>query len=387
MKIALIGQKGIPSQGGGVETYTEGLATRLVKAGHEVYVYTRPNYTDKKLKEYKGVKLISLPSIPSKNLDAISHTFLASLDLIFRRKVDVINFQAIGPSSLIWLVKLFKPNTPIVSSFRSRCYYHQKWGKLAQIYLKFGERMACNMADKVISSSKLLQRYAQKKYGSHAYYIPNGVKVNESSDIDLLEQWNLKPDDYLLAVSRLIRHKGIHYLIKAYNNLDTDKKLVIVGDGSYTDDYVRELKSLAKDNKNIIFTGRQTGENLNTLFANSYLIVHPSEAEGMSNVLLEAMAYGKGILASDIPENLEVLGGTGFVFTNKDVGDLNIKLKQLLNNSELVRERGKESRLRVSTEYSWERIVKEVIDVYQEAIQGSKFKYIRRKRKPFKINS
>ena len=126
MRIAIIGQKGIPVTMGGVEKSVEQISVRLVERGHEVIVYTRPNYTDKNLKQYKGVRLISLPTVPTKHLDAIVHTFFASLDVIFRRKVDVVMFNSIGPSIMIVLFKLLVPKTPVIGFFRTKCYISQQ---------------------------------------------------------------------------------------------------------------------------------------------------------------------------------------------------------------------------------------------------------------------
>jgi glycosyltransferase involved in cell wall biosynthesis len=128
MKIVMIGQKGIPSKGGGIEIHVEELAIRLVNSGHEVSVFTRPNYSDKNLKEYKGVKLISLPSVGTKHLDAITHTFFSSLRVVFSKKYDVVHFHGIGPSSMIWLVRFLRPNLKVVTTFHCQDYYHKKWG-------------------------------------------------------------------------------------------------------------------------------------------------------------------------------------------------------------------------------------------------------------------
>jgi len=363
-----IGQKGIPSLSGGVEKHVEELAVKLAKLGHDVNVYTRSNY-NKSNDSYKGVKLISLPSISTKNFDAISHTFLACLDLIFKRKVDIIHFHSIGPSSLIWLVKLFKPRTPVIATFHSQCYYHKKWGFFAKAYLRFGEFMCCRVADKVIVISKNLKRYAEDKYGREAEYIPNGVslpKILPANEIE--KRWGLKNNGYFLSVSRLIRHKGIHYLIEAYKKINTDKKLVIVGDGSFTDEYVKELKKLADKNQNIIFMGKQSGKILSELFSNAYCFVQPSESEGLSIALLEAMSYRKAALVSDIPENKEAVGGVGFTFKNKNVVDLRKKLIQLLTNSDLVKKYGEFGHERVKKNYNWDGIVVEILAVYDKTI-------------------
>lgn len=261
MKIYFIGQKGIPAIYGGVEKHVEELATRLVKAGHEVFVYTRPNYTAKNLKKYQGVNLISLPTIATKHLDAISNTVRACLDLT-SREVDIIHFHSIGPSSLIWLVKLLKPGAPIIFTFHTKCYEHKKWGVLAKLCLKIGERIACRLADKVIAISPSLSEYALAKHKISAIYLPNGVSLPKIIKAESIKKIGLKKDNYILTVTRLVEHKGVQYLIAAYQNLKTDKKLVIAGGGVYTDDYVKELKLAAQGNKNIIFTGNQSGKNL-----------------------------------------------------------------------------------------------------------------------------
>lgn len=367
MRIVFIGQKGIPATFGGVEKHAEDLAIRLVKNGHEVLVYTRRNYTPDDLKSYKGVQLISLPSIATKHLDAISHTFLACLDVIFRQKADVVHFHSIGPSLLSWMIKIFKPQVRLIATFHSQCYNHQKWGALARFFLHLGEKMVCTIPDKTIAVSKSLTDYALRKYGKKVVYIPNGVEIMRQKDADEIKKWGLSKGNYIVAISRLVRHKGVQYLIEAYKQLDTDKKLVIVGDGAFTDDYVQGLKEMANDNPNIIFTGNQSGDILRELFSNAYLFVQPSESEGLSIALLEAMSYGLPVLVSDIMENVEVVNNDGFVFANKDVADLTMKLKEILLMDELVlAENGKTLQEVVQKNYNWDNIVREIETLYKE---------------------
>lgn len=364
MKIAFIGQKGLPAQNGGVERYVESLALNLVEKGQEIFVYSRRKYS-LGLKEYKGVKIISLPSLPGKNCEAITHTFLACLDLLFR-KVDVIHFQSIGPASLLWFVKLLKPRTPIVFTFHCQDYYHQKWGRLAKWYLKFGEKVGCLWADKIIVISKELRAYVAKTYRQEAVYIPNGATVNGIMPVREIRRWGLEENNYLVAISRLVRHKGLQYLIAAYKNLKTDKKLVIVGDGAYTDDYVRELHESAQGNDNIIFTGNQSGRTLAELFSNAYAFIQPSESEGLSIALLEAMSYGRACLVSDIEANKEALADTGLTFVNKNIKDLQDKLEYLLAQPETVMQFGLAAKERVAAEYNWLSIVDQVEKVYNK---------------------
>lgn len=365
MKIYIIGQKGIPAISGGVENHVENLAIELVKNGHEVFAYTRYNYSGKKNKEYKGVKLIPLPSLATKNLDAISHTFLACLDFIFRRKADVIHFHSIGPASLIWLIKLFRPRTKIVFTFHSQCYYNTKWGKLAKFYLMLGEKIGCRLADKVIVVSKNLKKYVENKYKKEVEYIPNGVKFMEKRDAQQIkEKWNLEKDSYILSVSRIVKNKGLEFLVEAYQRIKTDKKLVIVGEGNF----LNKLKELAEDNPNIIFTGLQSGSVLEELFSNASLFVQASEAEGLSISLLEAMSAQLPLLVSDIEANTDVVLDNALIFENKNVEDLKNKLELFLNQGESLDldKKIEKNYNKLISDYNWAKIVRDVINMYNK---------------------
>jgi glycosyltransferase involved in cell wall biosynthesis len=373
MKIAFIGQKGIPATSGGVERYVEELAIRLAREGHDVICYCRNHYIPKDLKEYKGVKLIHLPTIKTKHLDAIVHTFLATIDVLFR-KADIIHYNAIGPSSLLWLPKILT-NAKIVATFHSDDRKHAKWGWIARKLLGLGAFSALRFSDRAITVSKVQKENCRKEFGGDSVYIPFGVPQGDRVSPNLITQkWGLKGNDYILSVSRLIRHKGIHYLIEAYNAIKTDKKLVIVGEASFTSDYVWELKDLAKDNQNIIFTSEQTGEALAELFSNNYLFVQPSESEGLSIALLEAMSYGSPVLVSDIPENKEAIDDSGFTFRNKSVKDLERKLTILLDNPEMVKENKAKSKEQVFQNYNWDVTVKKTVALYDQLLTDQAIK-------------
>ncbi|MFC1598721.1 glycosyltransferase family 4 protein [Patescibacteria group bacterium] len=377
MKIYFIGQKGIPAIYGGVERHVENLATRLVKEGNEVFVYARKHYTPQDLAEYQGVNLIHLPTIKTKHLDAIMHTFLATLDVL-RKDADIIHYHAIGPSSLLWIPKLLKRKAKVVSTFHSDDRNHRKWGYLAKKCLGFGAYISVKFPHKTIGVSQYQCNVNGQEFKGELEYIPNGVPEAHPVAPQLItEKWGLQGNDYILAVSRLIKHKGIHHLIRAYSALkDTDKKLVIAGDSNFTDDYVRYLKDLAGDNKNIIFTGNQSGQSLAELYSNAYLFVQPSEAEGLSIALLEAMSYGKAVLSSDIEPNREATADIGLSFRNKSISDLNQKMQYLLDHPEFVEQIGKKLQARVLVEYNWECITKKTNDLYKELVKETGKKLI-----------
>ncbi len=371
MRIAFIGQKGIPTSQGGVERHVEELTTRLVLRGCEVLVYTRPSYVDKNLRKYKGVELISLPSVFTKHLDAITHTFVACLN-VRKQNVDIIHFHSIGPSFLIWFAKIINPRTPIIATFHSQCYRHKKWGIFARFSLKLGERICCIASDSLVLVSRNLKRMVLDKYKRNGVYIPNGVPSYETVNLKLAKKWGLRRKEYILFAGRLMESKGVHYLIKAFNLIRTNKKLVIAGDEMYTKGYKNKLEKLASGNDRIIFTGNLDGNSLELaeLFSNAYLFVHPSEIEGLSIALLETMSYGVPALVSDIPENVEVIQKAGFTFKNKNTSDLRNKLERLLRDPINVRKKAQEGRARVKEHYSWEAVSSEILDLYKAELKN-----------------
>lgn len=379
MKIAFIGQKGVPAEYEGVERHVEELASEIAASGHEVFVYVRNNYTDKNLKEYRGVKLVHLPSISTKNLDAISHTLFASMHALFKN-YDVIHYQAIGPSLLSWIIKIFKRRTLLVATFHCQDYYHKKWGWLARKALKLGEWMICHVPDKTIAVSKSLAEYAKETYDVDSEIIFNGTRLGKDFNWKALNKWNLKKGRYIVFVGRLVRHKGIHHLIEAFKKLNNkgkvpgDFKLVIVGDGFYTDDYVNNLKNYAKSESNIVFTGNLEGDELRGVFAGAHLFVQPSESEGLSISLLEAMGYGVPILVSDIRENMDVAGEVAYSFKTNNVADLRNKLDELINGNIDFSNNIREAQDLIENRYNWEIIGQKTISLYIRLLCDKKIK-------------
>lgn len=348
MKIALIGHKGIASGGGGVESHVRDLALSLAARGHKVVSYSGSD----KIAELGGVEIVRVFTIRLKNVEAALRTLNAVLLTAFR-KFDLIHVHSIGPGSFIPLLKVLNPKTPIFFTFHCQDYYHQKWGRFAQAYLRFGEKVACRYADHIIAVAKDIVPYVQERYGREAIYISNATGVKQYRPaVAIKANWNLEKGSYILSVSRLVRHKGIHTLIEAYKELQTDKKLVIVGDSAYTDDYAKEVRAMAEGNANIIFTGAQSGDVLAELFANAAIFVQPSESEGLSVALLEAMSYSLPCLVSDIPANLQATGEAGLSFKVNDAANLRDKLSQMLGNETQRQQLGAAAIERVSQEYS-----------------------------------
>jgi glycosyltransferase involved in cell wall biosynthesis len=366
MHIAFIGQKGIDlgEKSGGVEQHVGKLASGLLNLEHKVTVYARSRYSTSAHEDHEQVRVLFLPTIYLKNLEAIIHTFLSTLHALFQ-PYDIIHYHGVGPATLSWIPRLLKRRARVIVTFHSQDRFHRKWGLFARLYLHFGEVASCWFPHAAIAVSHVIQVYARKHYRRQIVFIPNGATVQHVSSDSELSEFDLESGEYVLNVSRLVPHKGQHYLIQAFKQLDTNKKLVLVGAPSYTLDYLRELKALAGNDPRIMFTGFQSGETLKQLFAHAYLYVQPSESEGLPVVVLESMSFGTPVLVSDIPENLEAMHHAGFSFENTNVDDLTKKLKDLLDHPDRVQEAAERVQDIIQNEFNWDVIVKKTEALYR----------------------
>lgn len=372
MKIAMLGHKRIPSREGGVEIVVEELATRMVKKGHEVTCYNRggkhvmdKNQKQERIKEYKGVKLKKVLTIDKKGLAAMTSSFFATIKILFS-KVDVVHYHAEGPCAWMWIIKFFSKKR-IIATIHGLDWQRAKWGKFASKYIKYGEKQAVKHADEIIVLSKNIQDYFKKEYNRKTVFIPNGVNKPIIKKPNIInKKHGLTKDSYLLFLGRIVPEKGIHYLIDAYNNVKTDKKLIITGGASDTDSYYIELKEKAKDNKNIIFTGFSEGSELDELYSNAYVYILPSDLEGMPLSLLEAMSYGNCCLTSDIAECATVMEDKGVTFKKSNIEDLTKKLQMLCNNKEKVNKYKKESQQYILNKYNWDDVTDQTLQLYKK---------------------
>ena len=366
MKIAMIGQKGVPATSGGIERHVEELSAELAKRGHEVLVFSRAWYSPGETKTHRGATIVLAPSLRTKHFDAITHTFF-SIYKAARLRADVFHIHGVGPALLAWLPKLLRPGAKVVVTFHCIDRHHQKWNRFARLMLWLGERIACTSADATVTVSRALQTYCHLTHGAETVYIPNGTQIPQTiAGTEQLKPFNLEPSKYLMMCSRLVPHKGAHTLIEAWKRLPkTGLKLAIVGGGAFTDDYVKRLHDMAAGDDSIVLTGAQTGDALNALFAHSYAVVHPSVSEGMPIAILEAMSFGKCVLSADIPENLELTAEHGLTFHAGDVKDLTDKLQALIAHPEIALDVGRDARAHVARHYDWNDIAETTSSLYE----------------------
>ncbi|MBU3111071.1 glycosyltransferase family 4 protein [Clostridium lacusfryxellense] len=363
----MIGHKRIPSREGGVEIVVEELSTRMAILGHHVDIYNRYYKKVKTGKGYKGTRIIVIPTINKKSLDALVYSFLATIEALFR-KYDVIHYHAEGPCAMLWIPHLFHIRT--VATIHGLDWQRAKWGRFATSYLKFGEKIAAKYADEVIVLSKNVQQYFLDTYGRDTQYIPNGVNIVDGKETDIItKKYDLTKDNYILFLARLVPEKGLHYLLEAFKNIDTDKKLVIAGASSHSNDYVKKIKNMAKNDDRVIMTGFVQGKELEELYSNCYLYVLPSDVEGMPLSLLEALSYGCRCLVSDIEENCEVAKKYATTFKYGNVMDLGKQLAEILRSK-----KHHDNKLQleyVKKYFGWNNVVRNTIKSYI----GDKYEY------------
>lgn len=370
LRIAMLGHKRIPSREGGIEIVVEELASRMANAGHQVVCYNRAGhhvsgaaYDTEKRKQYGAVRLKTVPTIEKKGLAAVSSSFFACLCSALSR-YDVVHIHAEGPAFFSFLPKLFGKR--VVVTVHGIDWRREKWKSgFGSKYIRQGEKNAVRYADEIIVLSKGVQDYFQQTYSRTTRFIPNGVNVPEKRPAeDISQKYGLTKDSYILYLGRLVPEKGIRYLIEAFRQVRTDKRLVIAGGSSDTDTFTEELHEMAKDDPRILFTGFVQGQTLEELYSNAYLYTLPSDLEGMPLSLLEAMSYGNACVVSDIPECTEVVEEKALVFPKGNVNALRECLQDACDHPDKVDNLKQQAADYICARYNWDDVVKETLQLY-----------------------
>lgn len=368
LSVAMFGQKRL-SREGGVEIVVKELCTRMAKAGHKVTCYNRSGHHVSgaeydRITEYTGIRQRSVPTIEKKGLAAVSSSFFAALCSAFGR-YDVVHIHAEGPAFFCWIPKMFGKR--VIVTVHGIDWQREKWKSgFGSKFIRRGEKNAVKYADEIIVLSAGVQKYFEKTYGRKTRFIPNGVNRPEIQKSELItEKYGLTKDSYILFLGRLVPEKGLRYLIEAYKQTKTDKKLVIAGGSSDTDSFMKEIKELAKDDERILFTGFVQGKMLDELYSNAYIYTLPSDLEGMPLSLLEAMSYGNCCLTSDIPECTEVVEDKALIFKKSDVDDLRNCLQNACDHPEKVWKLKKRAADFICEKYNWDDVVEETMKLYR----------------------
>lgn len=364
MKVTVTGTRGIPNIMGGVETHCEELCPRLASMGVDVTVVRRASYANDSLSEWKGVKIKDIPSPKKKAFEAIVHTFRA-INYAASIKSDIVHINAVGPALLTPYAKM--RGLKVVFTHHGPDYDREKWGRAAKMMLRLGERMGVKYADDIIVISDVIRNIIKDKYGrtDRVHLIYNGVPAPDVCDYpEYFNELGIEPGKYVLGMCRFVPEKRLHDLVESCKGIE-GYKLVLAGDADFEDEYSRKLKADAIAS-GAVLTGFIRGRKLHSLLSHAACYVLPSSHEGLPIALLEAMSYGRKVLVSDIPANLEVGLPKYNYFHCGDVSDLRKRLIAQLETIEVPQYD--------MTKYNWDTIATQVKKVYEKGINHRNYR-------------
>lgn len=372
-KVAVVGTRNMPADYGGVETACENLYVNMVERGMKVIAFCRSESFKIEHTEYKGVKVVNFPVPNIAGVGTFIHCFIASILASFT-DADIIHFHAQGPALFTFIPRIISPKKKIGFTCQGRDWQRDKWKGFAKAVIKKGEKHSALFTDFRIMVSNDLKNYYESTYGVDSVRIPNGV--DQSSRLvssDFIQRFGLEKDNYLLFIGRLVPEKAPDILIKAFNGITTNIKLVIAGDSPETPEYVRHLKELASNNPNIIFTSYIRGNDITEAYSNALAYVSPSKLEGNPITALEAMSYSLPLLISDIPPHEEILS----FFKEAPIASFKVNsiedcrkrlLETIVMSKQRLKEIGRESLDVVKEHFSWQNIADKTLKVYMDSL-------------------
>jgi glycosyltransferase involved in cell wall biosynthesis len=369
LRISQIGSRGIPGHRGGVERVVEAVAPRLVREGHEVTVYCA-DWSGRDLTEWHGVRLAYVKSIKSKYLDTIGRSIIATFREAFGGN-DIVHYHSSGSAPLSLLPRLLGKKT--VVTVHGMDWQRRKWNMVGRLALRFGEWAAVRFPHRTIVVGPDLKRWLDDRYGTDVDYIPNGVEQRVQRPAKKIGEAGLEPRKFVLFLARLVPEKQVHTLIEAWMALaDKRMTLAIAGPSWHSQDYADGLKAQAAGDQTIRFLGEVDEEMLEELYSNCYVYVLPSEVEGMSLSLLDAMAFGACVICSDIAPNLAVVGDAGLSFKVLDAADLRSRLDEIMSDPERAEALRAAARQRIDEEFTWDSVAARWDRLYRSVSNGTR---------------
>ncbi len=360
MRIAIVGHRGIPGNYGGFETFAEELSVRLVERGHSVVNYCRSsNWEYREQKEFRGVELVVLPTVRQKQLETITHTFLSALHLL-AHPVDVVLMVNPGNATLSWIPRL--RGTPVALNVDGLEWKRKKWGGFARRFLKFSSWVATWAPNVVVTDADVIQAFYRQTYHKDSVMIPYGAYVDRTPDEDEVRRLGLEPGRYILYVSRFEPENNPLMLRQAFERVDTDLTLAMVGDAPYAREYIARVKD-TRDPR-IRFLGFVFGRGYKALQKSAYAYVQATEVGGTHPALIEALGYGNMVLARGTAENREVVRDAGLFFDNEE--GLVTQLQHVVDHPEIIPAFRSKAMELIQRHYSWDRIT----DQYEQLLHS-----------------
>lgn len=348
MKLAILGTRGVPANYGGFETLAEELGRRLADRGHEVTVYGRRGFVNPALDSYRGMRLVVLPSIRTKHLETVTHTFVSALHAVFARYDAVLLCNA---ANAVFIPILRWTGTPVAINVDGLERRRRKWGGAGRAWYRLGERLAAWLPNRLVTDARVIERYYRRFYSRPSVMIPYGGDLEPPTTTETLGRLGLTAGGYVLYVSRFEPENNPDKVLEAWSRTGTRHRLVMVGDAPYAAELVRRVRALADDR--VLLPGAIYGDGYRELLFNCRVYIHATEVGGTHPALVEAMGAGRPVLYYDTPENREVAAGVGVGFRFSGPAALETRLDTLLDDDAELAALGDRSRDRVAERYRW----------------------------------
>jgi glycosyltransferase involved in cell wall biosynthesis len=367
MMIAILGTRGIPANYGGFETFAEELSAGLVQRGHDVTVYGRSHFIRHPGKTYRGARLVVLPTIRHKYLDTVANALICSVHAFFQ-KFDIVLYC--NAANAIFTVIPRLSGKKIVLNVDGVERKRKKWNRLGKAYYLLSEYLATRLPHRIVTDAEVVRKYYIDRYGRESSFIAYGGDLQPADSRGALDRFGLEPGGYFLYVSRLEPENNAHQVIQAFEKVDTDRRLVIVGSAPYSKKYIARLH--ATEDPRIVFTGYVFGQGYRELQTHAFSYIHATEVGGSHPALLEAMGFGNCVIANDTPENAEVVGDCGLLYRAGDAADLQSKIEHLLSRPALIEKYGDRAAARIRARYSWASVTASYEKLFERLLSGKK---------------
>ncbi|HJV18963.1 MAG TPA: glycosyltransferase [Sediminibacterium sp.] len=369
MTISIIGSRGYPYVYSGYETFVKELSERLVKKGYHVKIYCHKNLFSERPPTVNGIELVYLPTIETKSLSQLIHSCLSMIHACTSGSDIILAVNAAnGPWGLI--STLFRKKTLI--NVDGMEWLRPKWKGLGAKYFRMAAWLSTKLYNRVITDAEAMREVYLEEFKAESTVIAYGAEPRYAQKPELLEAFALEPYSYYLIVGRLIPDNNVALLLEGYQAAQSGKKLVVVGDVPYQDEYARKMK--AKANADILFLGYITNsEILAELYHHCYAYLHGHEFGGTNPTMLKAMAYGCAILAIDTRFSREMLqdGRFGLLF-QKSPQSVAALMQQSEQNNDLINNLRQHAREGLGEKYNWDQVTEAYIRVFKELQRNGK---------------
>src|SRR5579884_3202116 len=343
MRVAIVGTRGIPANYGGFETFAEELSTRLAARGHRVRVYCRSRFHER---FWRGVELTWLPTLRHKYLDTMAHTAIATAHLLLHRTDVALYCNGANAVFTLWPRMLGIPVALNVDGLERK---RKKWNRAARAWYLVSERLSTWFPNALVTDARQIAKYYLERYGRQSVFIAYGAETGRVETEEVLRRLGLERGRYFLYVSRMEPENNALLVRKAFERVDTDLRLALVGDAPYAQDYIARVRE-TRDGR-VLLPGAIYGQGYHELQSHSFAYIHATEVGGTHPALIEAMGRGAVVLYLATPENNEVAGGIGIPFTHDNLAE---KMRQVVQmSSEQREERSRQGMNRVRERYGW----------------------------------